>query len=121
MSNKSYDNKNLHAIVYAYNKGYRVLDGNVISPNGNERKIEKTRLNNGLRFNIRGDNRRFFKIRVSLLVAYQKFKDKIFEPETTIYHIDGDITNNKSENIAIAKLTPQDIQYSRKGKININN
>lgn len=63
------------AIIYAYNKGYRVVDGKVISPiTGKPRVLKQTDFGY-FAFSI--TNKR--SIKVHRLVAYQKYGNKIFE------------------------------------------
>jgi hypothetical protein len=109
--------KNFESILIAYNKGYRVVDGNPQSPNGTIRKLEKS-TNNGFRFGIRSSSNKRIKVRVSLLAAYQKYKEKALEPNIYVYHKDGDPANNHLDNIVLGTFS--DAQMSKKQEIRIN-
>lgn len=86
------------AIIDAYNKGYRLIDG-VFYCGSVVKKVRKN-INGYLLFSYRY-NSRSFSLLVSRLVAYEKFKLKMFEPGILVRHLDGKPLNNSSDNIAI--------------------
>lgn len=87
------------AIKLGYDKGYRIVDGEVFYKN----KIVKTYVNK--------DNYCWFKIRllkgpqinisVHRLLAFQKFGDKMFDSNLQVRHLDSNPLNNKEENIEL--------------------
>ena len=64
-------------IITAYNKGYRVINNEVIYRN----KRVKGNIGGGYKYiNIRMDGK-VIKVNIHRLVAYQKFGDEIFKPK----------------------------------------
>lgn len=90
--------KNNQALIDAYNKGYRVVDGKVFYQN-RERKV---RVNNTgyYSFTIRYNNI-VSNVCVHRLVAYQKYGDTIFNNNVLVRHEDGNPINNSEINILI--------------------
>ena len=87
-------------IIAAYNKGYRVIDGNVYSP-FSDRFLKLRQNQDGyFCFTVFHEKQRKT-IMVHRLVAYQKYKDKIFEDGIQVRHLDGNEQNNLDYNIAI--------------------
>jgi hypothetical protein len=89
------------AVLLAYQKGYRVIDGRVLSPRGIWRKLQKDRKGYwtlGMRLS---NPRSQIPIGVNVMVAYQKFGDKILEDGIVVRHLDGNSQNNLDYNIAI--------------------
>jgi hypothetical protein len=89
------------AVVSAYNKGYRVINGEVISPFSGNPWVLKPDRQGYFRFNIANDNNSYIKeaVYVHKLAAYQKYGTLIFEKGVEVRHLDGDCTNNLSSNI----------------------
>jgi hypothetical protein len=91
------------AIIIAYDKGYRVdSEGNVY---GSTNKKVNPWLDNGyfaFSVNVDGES---IKVRVHRLLAYQLFKDKIFEEDIQVRHLDGNSTNNTPSNLAIGSAS----------------
>lgn len=93
------------SLIVAYEKGYRVVDGEVISP------ISQKPLSCYIRFGKRDKGYKRFGIKdykgirrtisVHRLIAYQKFGDKIFEDGIQVRHLDGNSLNNLDDNIDI--------------------
>lgn len=98
MTNLSISNQ---ALLYAVNRGYKVNNGEVISPYGKTLKLQN--YNGYLSFSVRGvrSSRKVASIRVHRLVAYQKYGNKIFEPEIVVRHLNGNSLDNREENIEI--------------------
>lgn len=96
--------------VIAYNIGYRVVDGAVISPfSGKPRKLYTSTGRSNYKsyeFSFTDSERKRRSVRVHRLVAYQKFKEKTFEKGMQIRHLDGNSLNNCECNIALG--TPSD-------------
>lgn len=96
--------KNAETILVAYEKGYRVNDGEVISPfSGRPRKLcmdtrGYPRFSVRVRFNGCWETE---DVLVHRLAAYQKFGEKIFEPGIEVRHLDNDKLNNLFHNIDI--------------------
>jgi hypothetical protein len=99
--------KNINGVVKAYEKGYRVIDGDVISPyDGKKRKLYLYKDRKGTyrryTFNITGENRfHKYTVNVHQLIAYQKYGNIIFNEGIEVRHIDGNSLNNKDDNIII--------------------
>jgi hypothetical protein len=95
-------NKN---VVLAYEKGYRVKNGEVVSPfSGNARNlgIHARRNYKRYRFSIRdAAGKKVYPVEVHKLVAYQKYGDKMFEPGIQVRHLDNNSLNNLEDNVAI--------------------
>jgi hypothetical protein len=100
------NSKSAKAVIYAYEKGYRVdTYGNVISPRGNVRKLSKKGREGCkyYRFTVctPWDRRHSTDVFVHQLVAYQKYGDKAFCDGNVVRHLDGNSLNNESANITI--------------------
>jgi hypothetical protein len=98
----------------AYAKGYRVVDGIVMSPYSKEPRTLYTKMTKkhcSYKFTIKTSEGKGFGIPVHKLVAYQKFGDKAFETGTHVRHLDGDSLNNSEENIALG--TPSENSFDR--------
>ena len=91
--------KNKQALIEAYDKGYRVINQEVISSKG---KVLKPRLTpEGYRvFNksFEGETRRIW---IHHLVAYQKYRDKLLEKGIVVRHKNGNQLDNSENNILI--------------------
>jgi len=93
--------KTFKAVKIAFQKGYRVIKGQVFSSKGKIRTLalKNTRTHRYFSFTcvVEGQS---YPILVHQLVAYQKFGEKLFESET-VRHLDGDCRNNMEDNISI--------------------
>jgi len=102
-------------VITAYEKGYRVLsDGSVSGIRKNKLKLHftnKESLPYYYRFSVQGYDKKKHKVLVHQLVAYQKFKNAIFEESIQVRHLDGDSLNNTPGNITIG--SPTDNQYDK--------
>lgn len=85
-------------ILAAYDKGYRIKNGKVLSPSGLERKTE-TR-NGAPKFKIRV-GKKMVHVYVARLLGYQKFGEQIFDSNLCVYHLNGNPSDNLEDNIAI--------------------
>lgn len=95
-------------VIFAYNKGYRVDDeGNVISPfSGKALSLYANNKNKEYNvayynFSLRNSDKKSINMAVHWLMAYQKYKDEIFDDKIQIRHLDGNSLNNIPSNIAI--------------------
>jgi len=88
------------ALKRAYEKGYRVVDGEPVGPNGN---VLSTCVSSWgyHKFSVRDEDRSRVNVPVHRLVAYDKYGDSIFEKGIHVRHLDGNKTNNHPDNIAI--------------------
>ena len=100
---------NYKAVLRAHRKGYRVVDGEVISPYSGKVLNIKTRLSSGRykykRFTVGGPSNGRSYVKVALLVAYQKFGNIVFDPNIVVRHLDGNSLNNIEENIEIGSIS----------------
>ena len=89
-------------LVEAYEKGYRVINGELYNPQGN---LLKGFLTDGYKcFKMylgRRPNRKGVNVKVHRLVAYQKYGDKLFEENIETRHLDNNKLNNFEDNITI--------------------
>ena len=104
MLNSTYN----RAMIEAYNRGYRVINGKVYNPNHNLVNgwvhEQHYKHGNGIYFiHFFGIKvgKRSLKFPVHRLVAYQKFGDQMFEPGIQVRHLDGNSLNNLEENIEL--------------------
>lgn len=91
------------AVRIAYEAGYRIVRGKIISPKG---KTLKGRIEDGyVKFGIRlpvsftRGKRKCKSIKVHKMVAYQKYGEKSLESNVVIRHRDNDSLNNLDDNI----------------------
>jgi hypothetical protein len=86
-------------LLYYYNKGYRVENG--ILYDENKEKIKVFSNSGYFCCNRYTEEKTLGKLFIHRLVAYQKYKDKIFEKDIVVRHLDGNSFNNLEENISI--------------------
>lgn len=112
-------------LVLAYTKGYRVVNGILLNPDG---KPLKPRLNTAgypcfsFRPTIKEAGKRCtFTVPLHRLVAYQKYGDAMFAPGIVVRHKDGNPLNAQSDNILIGtshdNMMDKDAQIRRKQAI----
>lgn len=94
-----YSSKASFAIRGAYNKGYRVIDGCVISPSGAKRKL-RVSIKGYYTFTMKV-GKEAYPIQVHALLAFQKFGDSVFEEGVEVRHLDNIKLNISDDNIAI--------------------
>ena len=94
------------AVIIVFEKGYRVSsDGEIVrNPKGKVLKINLSPSGYPY-FSARPFSRKEHKHSLSIpihkLQAYQKFKNKLFDKNIEVRHLDGDPKNNHFENIVI--------------------
>lgn len=96
-------NKNNEQIKRAYDLGYRVVNGDVISPYSKKvRKLRLTKCSGNYEkytFNIRASTGEAYPIDVHRLMAYQKYGSESFNPLLEVRHLDSNSLNNFEDNI----------------------
>lgn len=105
--------KKNRALVEAYNRGYRIINGKLYNPKG-EKLIGNNPKNGYKSFSI---NKTFSKVNFHKLVAYQKYGSKIFEADVEVRHIDNDKLNNNEENIKIGTHQENMMDIPKKQRI----
>jgi hypothetical protein len=88
----------MNIIIETYNKGYRVIEGNLYNPKG---ILIKGYIDNGYRCTKIRYNSIPVRLQFHRLLAYQKYRDEMFEEGIEVRHLDGDSLNNLDDNIAI--------------------
>ena len=86
-------------ILYAVSRGYKVTKEGRVFRGNEERAISYDKWGYG-RFTLNINNTRP-SIPVHRLQAYQKFGNKIFEPDIQVRHLDNNPSNNNWDNIEI--------------------
>ena len=94
------------ATVTAFQKGYKVIDGEPYNPSGVKLKttVQNKRSFMYRRFSVSIDGRKN-NVYLHKLVALQKFGTAMLEPGVQVRHLDGDSTNNREENIEIGTVS----------------
>ena len=99
------ESKTITAIRLAHFKGYRVVNGKVISPHGKIRICQTKGRSNFrtpyLQFTIGIGNKKTTQVCVHRLVAFQKFGEASFGSEIQVRHLDDNSLNNLDHNIGI--------------------
>lgn len=115
--------KNVEGVIVAYDKGYRVINGEVMSPfTGQPRVLSIHNNDTGrykiARFSVGGQhNRHKYSVNVHQLAAYQKYGNVIFAEDVLVRHLDGDSLNNKDENIAIGSHSDNAMDKTKEARI----
>lgn len=110
--------KNL-AIIYLYNKGYRIKGSSIINPQG---IVLKPRCYSGyptITVNLSPiiNKRKYMPVRVHRIAAYQKYGDKIFEGGIQVRHLDGDSTNFRLSNLSIGTASDNVMDIPKQRRI----
>jgi len=100
-SDQTKPSKAVKALLLAYEKGYRVVGNDVIGVTGKKLRLNASGKNYNPRFSVRGPNREHLKVEAGKLSAYQKFGDKIFDPNLVIRHLDSNPMNIRKSNIEL--------------------
>jgi hypothetical protein len=88
------------ALIYAYEKGYRVRDNNVYGIAKNQPLKLMCSTSGYFYFNVK-INKKSVKVFLHRLVAYEKYQNKLFEPGVFVRHLNGDSKDNTFNNIYI--------------------
>lgn len=95
------------AVVEAYKKGYRVINGKVFYKN---REVAiRVKKSGYYGFCIRMKSKERYVISVHRLVGYQKFGKKIFKKHFQIRHLDSNCLNNNDNNIGIGNSSDNNL------------
>jgi hypothetical protein len=117
---KEFSSRN-NSIIIAHEKGYKVINGEVISPfSGKPRAIQQEdngRLSFSVRTGVKNGKWQNGKVNVARFVGYKKFGNEIFENDKFVYHKDGDLKNFSEDNICIGTLS--EAQMSKKEEVRI--
>lgn len=114
----------MHKEEIAYNKGYYITpDGTAMGLKGFPLRVKPNNWGR-LEFTIR-DGQRYRSIKVHRLQAYQKFGQKLYEPDMVVRHQDNNYLNNSWDNILIGTQSQNMMDLSaeeriRKSKIAAN-
>ena len=96
------DTQKKHRVAYAYEKGYRIIDGQIYNP---KNKILKGSLDKqGYRKTGIKMHEKYYEFYYHALCAYQKFGEIIFQKGMVVRHLDNDKLNNKESNIDIGTV-----------------
>ena len=89
-------------LLKAYEDGYRVVDGEVISPYSDEPRSLRIDTRGYKSFTVKIEGRYYpVNVPVHRLLAYQKYGDALLEDGIEARHLDGDQLNNLDDNINI--------------------
>jgi hypothetical protein len=92
--------KSIENLLVAYKKGYRYVNGDVVSSTGKVLSVHTPSKGRPYkRFTIYNGGP--VSIDVHRLSAYQKFGDQMLEDGIEVRHLDGDPLNNEPDNLAI--------------------
>lgn len=111
-----------NSIIIAYEKGYKAVNGEIISPFSDIPRTIQQDEKGRQHFSIRlgkDENGKWKngKVIVSRFVGYKKFGNEIFEKDRFVYHKDGDTRNFMEDNICIGTLS--EAQMSKKYEVRI--
>ncbi len=91
-------NKSKQALIYAFEKGYRVVGGEVFYKNKKRKLSLDTR--GYYKFTV-GFGSEVYVVLVHRLVGYQKYGSSLFDENMLLRHLDGNQKNNLTENIKL--------------------
>lgn len=108
-------NKAQKALIIAFEKGYRVINGEL---HYNNKKRGATLDKYGyLFFTVRNELKERWPIMIHRLVAYQKYGKKIFRKNIQVRHFDGIKLNNKEDNILIGSPHDNAMDKSKESRM----
>jgi hypothetical protein len=93
-------NESQLALITAYQKGYRVKDGCVFGIQKKQPLKLQTSCAGYLHFNIKL-GKKSINVFLHRLVAYEKYKDELFNPGIVVRHLNGNQKDNSFGNICI--------------------
>jgi len=116
MKNKGYLKK---ALISAYEKGYRITEkGEVYSPFVSKFLTQLKNNKEYFYFNVYlNANKRRYPVKVHRLVAYQKYKNDMFEPNMQVRHKDNNKHNNSFDNIILGTQSENAMDIPEKDRI----
>ncbi len=107
--------QNNQALRSAFEKGYRVVNGCIITPTGKTRVA--TISNDGYSsFNFGLDGKKIG-VKVHRLVAYEKFGESALITGVHVRHMDGNPSNNLPDNIAIGSAHENSMDRPKENRI----
>jgi hypothetical protein len=106
--------QNNQALRAAFLKGYRVANGNVVTPEGKPRAA--TLYDGYLSFNF-GINAKQIPVKVHRLVAYQKYGEEALVAGRHVRHLDGNPVNNLADNIAIGSAHDNSMDRPKQNRV----
>ena len=102
----------------AYDRGFRVIDGCVISPYGNIRKLDLNK-RGYCRFSFKLDNGKSRNVMVHRLVAYIKYGSKIYDDGMCVRHLNAIRTDFSYDNIDIGTFSQNSLDIDPDKRIEI--
>lgn len=114
--------KRQQGIVTAHDKGYRVVNGQVISPFSGKPlklyfKFDRKSDYEVHRFTVYDPEYGRLAVNAHQLMAFQKYGLKIFEPDIVIRHLDGNSLNNNENNIAIGSRSDNEFDKPKEVRV----
>jgi hypothetical protein len=117
MSVTNFNSKSNQSLVWAYNNGYKFIDGKIFGPKGCD-----------LKFNINSAGyfyfgvkppflKRVISIKVHRFIGYAKFGDSIFSKGMVVRHLDNTKTNNNWDNIGIGSQQQNVLDIPKKTRL----
>ncbi len=106
-----------NCIREAYEKGYKVIDGQVYSPSGRKLSLRKNPKNGRFDFGYYKQGKGKRRIHVHRLVAYQKYGELMFEKGIECRHLDDNKENNLDDNISIGTHSDNMMDVPRADRI----
>jgi len=101
-----------NAIIIAIDKGYYLNEEGKLFNSRNKEVIGN--IYNGYKHLSIRDNEGEVKIKFHRLQAYQKYKEKIFEKDIVVRHLNGNSLDNSSENIVIGSQSDNVMDMPKK-------
>lgn len=108
-------------IVEAFKRGYRISNsGEILNPKGTVLKGSFT--GGGYRyFSIRKVGKKiergFLRVSVHRLLAFQKFENKLFEPNIVVRHLNSNKLDNSFDNIEIGSVSDNMLDQPKEVRI----
>jgi hypothetical protein len=109
--------KRNQAVLVAYLRGYRAVNGRVYNPDGKQRKlfIQSKKNSPYLCFTVRVEGISQL-VPVHKLVAFQKFGGHVFQKNVVVRHLNSNRRNNKFFNIKIGSSKENAADKKRKDR-----
>lgn len=101
----------------AFNKGYKVNEkGEVISPKGVNRKLQKRGRDGKLTFGIKVDDKDLH-CNVHRLVAFQKYGSEIYKDDVEVRHKNGNRFDNTPENVFLSNSKERRLSIPKEKRV----